>query len=253
MPKSLLRIAAHLVVLLASVSALAEVGVPDNYSYVCYLNGMLIGTNEISIEETDEGIVATSLVNVTFSSGKLDLVCKTVVDPVTFQVQRFEYEGEKSGQQVEGLSVVDDYQIIGHFTIDGTKFPSRVDRQQDFSIYFEDYVVEHQFFLALAHLRAENSSKMAVYESFSPTNFTVNYFHVTTTSDVLVETETEDLVLKRVEASLAGSPPFVIFLDEQRQVTVYAYFSSVQVEFFLEDFFGPTPVSRFHTDDFIIR
>jgi hypothetical protein len=216
---------------------------PPKIEYTIYMNGERVGHTTIRTSETADAIVLESNLEAHFSSFDMNLTCRTEADKKTFLVRNFEYQGTKGGMDFKGV-----FDAVGdslHFTVTTdsvTKDDYRI-APDERNLVIEDYVFEHQALLALAVLRS--GERIQDYGLVFPSAVALTTCTVGDASKASLESDTAELICTKIVVAISGSDPYASYYDPTRHVPVYIAFPQTNVEVFLDEFFGKTPVSNY--------
>jgi len=216
---------------------------PPKIEYTIYMRGEPVGHTTILTSETADAIVLESNLEAHFASFDMNLTCRTEADKKTFLVRSFEYEGTKGGMDVNGV-----FHAVGdslHFTVavDSVTNDDYRIAPDERNLVIEDYVFEHQALLALAVLR--EGQRVQDFGLVFPSALALTTCTVGDASKASIESDTSELICTKIVVAISGSDPYASFYDPTRHLPVYMAFPQTDVEVFLDDFFGESPVSRY--------
>lgn len=238
-----LSIALALLVTALPISGPYAAALPPKIEYTIYMRGELVGHTTIRTSETKDAIVLESTLEAHFASFDMNLTCRTEADKETFLVRNFDYQGTKAGMDVGGF-----FDAVGdslHFTVtvDSVTNDDYRIAPDERNLVIEDYVFEHQVLLALAVMRGQE--RIQDFGLVFPSAVSLTTCTVADASKASVESETSELICTKILVAISGSDPYASFYDPTRHLPVYMAFPQTNVEVFLDDFFGDSPVSRY--------
>lgn len=227
----------------AGHTAAQAVTLPDSVSYSIYMNGERRGASKIAITQSEDTIVFTSRNTMEFNTASMDLRSRTEADAKTFQIRRFEYEGDKANMTLRGTVVVRDDSIFADSVTPGRagKFAIRVQRSH--TLFLEDYVMEHEILIALAQQAAGKGP--TEYALLFPSGFSSVIATQEVLTKVSISSDIAEAVTDKIQVHLSGSDPYFLLFDSKRSLPVYMVFPATRVEVFLDAFFGPHPLTRY--------
>lgn len=224
-------------------SVAATIDLPDSVNYSIYIDGQLRGSSNIEIEQSDDSIVFTSRNRVDFQIATMDIRSRTKADASTFQIRRFEYEGDKATLKLKGTVVVRDDSIFAESITPGRagKFAIRVLRSH--TLFLEDYIMEHEVLIALAQSAAGDGP--TEYALLFPSGFASAIATQQRMDEVTLTSDTAEALTTRIQVSIEGSDPYDLYFDPKRSLPIYMVFPTTRAEVFLDSFYGASPQTRF--------
>lgn len=217
---------------------------PEKVGYTIYSRGEEVGHSAITITRTSDAVVFESTASVQFTpTESIELTCHTVADPKTFLIREFDFHGQRAGTKIEGRIEVEGDSLYGTVYRDDVELSSYKKSSFDRHLMLEDFVLEHEILIALAHEAA--GVNPAEYGLLFPATITMAKATVAFASTLEIESDTQAVVCKKIIVAIEGSSPYAVYYDPERRLPVYMAFPQTSVEVFLDDFFGDSPVSRF--------
>jgi hypothetical protein len=232
------------IVIMVCLSSGAAAGtLPSEFSYTILKEGKQIGTSTTRVETGKNTYIFATNTLLDFSPFELDLNTTTEVDNKSFVVRKFTYDGVRMGKIIEGEFVINGAAIDGWTSDDGDKTP--YSRTSDFPrvLLLEDYVMCHEVIIANAY--TASGEDPAEFGLFMPTSGNITTVQITKGSVTALESETQEAICTKLLVAMGGSSAFASFFDPERGLPVYLAFPAANVEVFLDDFYGDTPISRF--------
>lgn len=216
---------------------------PKSMKYTFYIGGQPAGHSEIHLSRTPSSLIFNSTTRAGQGENVIELTCRTVADPQTFEVRSFSYKGTKGGSAVASDVHVSADSVYGTTFSVGTLLHRKQNVRGRETLIFEDWVVELQILLALRQERATRNPttyRLVLANSFLPTDAIAGY-----TGEVLVEAPGRSVVASKLAVAIAGGPGFESQVDPKLGIPVCLVFPSVRTEIFLNEFFGENPSTRF--------
>jgi hypothetical protein len=235
---------AFVLVLLAQLPAQVWANtLPEKIGFTIYQRGVEVGRSDITVTETAAELVLESKTTMRFGNETMDLSCRTVADPKTFLVRSFDFFGTKSGTKLDGQMFVEGDSIYGTVMRDNSeKADYRISPLKK-NLFMEDFIMEHEVLLALTHSVSEENP--CEYGMMFPATFGLSRASLAFASTLEIESDTKAAVCKKLLVSIQGSEPFASYWDPKRKLPVYMAFPQTNVEVFLDEFFGDSPISRY--------
>jgi hypothetical protein len=216
---------------------------PDEIGYTIYQRGQRLGHCDIKVTESAEALVLESTTKMKFGSETMELTCRTEADPETYLVRRFEYFGTKAGTSVDGFVNMEGDSIWGTLLTGDVEVTDYRLSPLDRNLFLEDYVMDHEVLAALAH--SAGGSRGAEYGIVFPSNLTLAKCGAAFASKQVVESDYKSAVCEKLLVHIEGSDPFASYFDPKRNLPVYIAFPQTNVEVFLDEFYGDSPVSQY--------
>lgn len=224
---------------------------PDKATYHLFTNGISVGTNKIETTQKDGRIIITSQTSYSFEGNELELKCKTVADAKTFQTLHVTYEGKRSGKPISGDFTLDGDTLMGTMTEGDNEFPFNAKLSGNGTFAMQENTMEHMMLLMQSFV--PTGEFMKKYELFFPVYTTIG------NTDAYFESERElpvgegSLICKKVTMRMQLSDMFILFVDPDTNLPVYALYPSTKWEAFLESCFGEDPLTFYRHPDTMIE
>lgn len=216
---------------------------PKKIGYTIYSQGKEAGHSDITVTETATELVLESKTTMDFGTEKMEMSCRTVADPKTFIVRSFDFHGVKAGTNIDGQMFAEGDSLYGTVIRgDQERSDYRITPFEK-TLMFEDYIVEHQVLIALAHSVSEVDP--ADYGLMLPASFALLRASLVFATTLEIESDVKAAVCKKLLVAVEGSEPYASYWDPKRKLPVYMAFPQTSVEVFLDEFYAGSPVSRF--------
>ena len=216
---------------------------PKTLAYTFYVEGQPAGHADIKITKTAKAVTFDSQTRVVNNYAVLAYTTHTVADPKTYLVRSFTMEGTKGDDPIRCEAHVSADSAYGYVEINGNLSDKRVEMKITPTMFFEDWVVEHDILMALAQAQATERTKkygLLFPSSFTPADVTLGF-----SGDVLVEAGAKSMTAKKLVVIIRGGSPYECHVDPKTGVPVYIRFPDSRTEMFLDEIFGENPVSYF--------
>jgi hypothetical protein len=220
---------------------------PETVGYTIYSHGQEVGHSDIRVTETETAIELESSTRVRITDAdSIIMACRTVADPQTFLVRTFEFNGSRGPSAIDGQVTIAGDSVYSKFMRNDNEIDDYRISPFDRNLVLEDYIMEHEILIALAHDAREGGGNTPEdYGLLFPSSLTVTSAKVAFASTVEIESDVSAVVCKKLIVKIAGSKPFASYFDPERRLPVYMAFPQTNVEVFLDDFFGESPVTRY--------
>lgn len=216
---------------------------PGKIDYTIFARGQKVGQCNITVKETKKAIVLDSQTHIDFTKDvALDITSHTVADPKTFLVREYSVFGTKDNKPIDAHFVVVGDSIHGTILRGDQEQSDYLKSPYDQTLFLEDFVMDHEVLIALAQVAA---GEPRTYGLFFPVAMAINSARVSFASKVEIESDTEGVVCDKLLVGLDGGTNWASYYDPQRKLPVYMAFPATNVEVFLDDFFGDSPISRY--------
>ena len=234
-----------LTVLAVSSSAAGKL-FPEKIGYTVYIKGKAVGGTNIEVTEADGLVTFRSHTFQEWQDYGMALDCKTVFDAETYVVKSFEYAGTKNGEEIAGTFEPVGDVIRGTQATSAGEFTNARQTTLPMTLFFEDYVVDHEILLCLVH--AQSEEVLGNYGVFLPSSFTMTTGAVLRVGKLAVESENKEAICTRLTVEFQGSSGYTIFYDPERKLPVYMAFPSAYTEIFLNEFYDDKPITLYKTE-----
>jgi hypothetical protein len=128
---------------------------PKKIGYTIFAQGVEVGHSDITVTETATELVLDSKTRMKFGTETMEMSCRTVADPKTFFVRSFDFNGTKAGTKIDGQMFVEGDSLYGTVIRDDQEKTDYRITPYAKTLMFEDYMMEHQVLIALAHSVSE--------------------------------------------------------------------------------------------------
>ena len=241
------RVAALIVALTPVAGAHAGATIPKQLGYTYFVGGQPVGRSDVRVTQTADVLRFESKIHVVSGDATIELSTRTEIDPRTYVMRSFSYQGSKGGQPVSSSITVLGDSAYGWVSMGeaGKKEPHARRVTPGPMIVWEDWVMDLEIVMALQQARASNNSStrgMILAASYSSAVATLGY-----TGEVVVESAQKSMAARKLMIGIQGGSPFESLVDPKQGVPVYVHFPGIKAEIFLEEFFGDNPVSRYST------
>lgn len=217
---------------------------PGKVDYIVYARGKEVGRCNITVKETADSLVLDSKTHIDFTGDiALDITSHTVADPKTYLVRSYTVYGSKGDSRMDASFTVVGDSIHGRVLRGDNERVDYVKSPFERTLFLEDYVMEHEMLIALAH---EATGEPALdYGIFFPTSMVLNPARVGFASRVTIDSDTKSAVCEKLLVALKSGTTWASYYDPKRRLPVYMAFPGMNVEVFLDEFFDGHPITRF--------
>ncbi len=241
-------VAATALLALAATDAGAQ-KLPGKVSFTVLIEGEKVGHTDITIEETANRLILTSIMKLERANLTQTGSARTVADKQTYQVLKFDCEQERNGIKYGADLNYDADRIYGHTIDQNETFGASRTPQHKTTIFLADFLFEHQILLGRLHTSRYEDRVPHRYGLIFPLNLSQANVAITTASEAFLESDIKEAAVVKLHVAIDGSEPFVSFWDQGRGLPLYIAFPATNTEVFLDEFFGDTPISRFREKD----
>ena len=233
-----------LALLLGGAGAASAADLPTRAAYTFYVDGVRAGHSDVRIEQSATRLVITSKARVELGPNVLELDSRTVADPRTYVIREFSFEGTKGGMPAACHVELKDDSAVGwvRSTSSSEQRPRKQVHPGGFAVW-EDWVMDLEIILALR--QDVDPRPTAVFRVLFANSFLTADLMTGYTSEVLVESDTQSMVARKMEVVLSGGDPFESHVDPETRIPVYLRFPGSRTEIFRDDFFGENPMPRY--------
>jgi len=215
---------------------------PESFSYTILVAGERAGGSKSRVTYANNEIVIESSAWLDQAEGALEMACRAEVDPKTFRPIRIEYQGVTPHSVVKGTADVAGDSLFTHHVVDDNSNNGSAVSSQGGVILIEDYVIAHQVLLSRSLAGLETGDVARFGLGFASTGALLDA-SAGFVGDILVESETQETVCRRLVVELVSGSPFTAYYDPKRGLPVYLAFPGSATEVFLDSFYGDAPVS----------
>jgi|GEM_PF-2610187 len=219
---------------------------PKSGNYHIFIQGQYAGSCKFTSGLKSDLIIIDSETNIDFAGDAYNIKCHTELDSESYKPVSIFYNGNKPGtDSFSGRVFLERDSIVGDQKVSGNTYESRLPLSKDVeTIFFENYVIDHEIVLARAYLRSKKEYWPVTL--FYPSDFMASKAKVTVSSEFEMETQKGPLVCTKLIVAQEGSVPFYSYLDMDTHVPIYLDFPSTSTEVFLDGYFSREVRTKYH-------
>lgn len=210
---------------------------PAEGVYDFYIFSEPVGLTSFTSCVDDTILSIASHTELHFADYDLELDSETQVNANTQRMIAFSYNGvERELTEIEGTMRVNGDTISGTVVKNGDQFPSKKIGDINNTVFFENYVAEHEILLARQFLASGEDFKDI--QLFYPTDFMFTGTIMSIVSDIELETGNGPVLCTKIAISLEGGSTFFSYIANEINVPIYLDFPSINAEFFYREYYG---------------
>lgn len=217
---------------------------PKHIGYTLYVDGVRVGHSGMKVSRPGGALRFDSVTEVTLGPNEFDLRSHTIVDPKTYRVREFAFEGTKGGMHAAAFMTLAGDSATGWVESAGSDERHRRARAvPDEVVVFEDWIMDLEVVLALHQAtRPAGTSEYTLLfaNSFLPAEMVAGF-----TGEASLESHAASMVARRLTVGISGSDPWESMVDPKTGVPVYIHFPGSRTEAFRDDFYGDNPMPRY--------
>jgi len=237
---------AHVVsaVILAAGTPARAGDLPKQLGYTLFVDGVKAGHSAAQVTRTKDAIRFDSVTRVELGPNVIDLRSHTIVDPTTYRVREFAFDGAKGGMHTAAFMTLAGDSATGW--VESTMSDERRPRARavpDGVVVFEDWIMDLEVVLALhqgTQPAGTSEYTLLFANSFLPADLLAGF-----TGEASLESATASLVARRLTIAVSGSDPWESMVDPETGIPLYIHFPASRTEAFRDDFYGDNPMPRY--------
>jgi hypothetical protein len=223
---------------------------PKKATYHLFTNGIYVGTNKIEFAEKDGKIIVKSVTSFAYEENELEMKSTTIADAKTFQTLRVTYEGKKSKRPVAGDFTLDSDTLTGTMMDAGNEYPFNAKLSGNGTYAMQENHMEHLMLLLQDFIPSGEYAKK--YQLFFPIYTTIGETNAHFESERELPVGDATMICKKISIVMQLSDVFVLFVDPENSLPVYALYPSTKWEAFLESYYGKEPLTFYRHPDTMI-